>query len=343
MKKNLIIFTMSTFLFSNYIDVQVASFSYTIGGVYGSCVKFKKNQYDSFSDFNVCSCPSAANNSTYPNCYELYYNPQTKTVKYNYSEGGQYNYWTASNDYTCHNYTEETQILECSEMNQLGCVNDNSCEWIENIDSGWCASYNNNSSVCNSIDDCNWTTCQEPCTGGAPSDCTQEGCSYSWLEYTCTGYYSTPCCSGGSYQEDNSYCEEVEELECSEMDQLQCNQEAECEWLENIIYGDCSDYNNGNTCDANENCFWDLCYGGSYGSWSHCCSGGSYQVDNSYCTEINYMLGDVNGDGVLNVGDIVLIVGLILNSGYDNYADMNQDGILNVIDVIDLINTILSK
>ena len=55
------------------------------------------------------------------------------------------------------------------------------------------------------------------------------------------------------------------------------------------------------------------------------------------------MLGDVNGDGVLNVGDIVLIVGLILNSGYDNYADMNQDGILNVIDVIDLINTILSK
>ena len=242
MKKILLILIIFTFAFSNYVDVQVASFSYTIGGVYGSCVKFKKNQYDSFADYNVCSCPSAANNSTYPNCYELYYNPQTKTVKYNYSEGGQYNYWTASNDYTCHNYTEETQILECSEMNQL-----------------------------------------------------------------------------------------------------QCNQEGECEWLVNIEYGDCSDYNNGTTCDANENCFWDLCYGGSYGSWSHCCRGGDYQIVNSYCEEIYEILGDINGDGILNVGDIVLIVGLILNSGYDNYADMNQDGILNVIDVIDLINTILNK
>ena len=47
-------------LFSNYLDVQFASFSYTIGGSYGSCVKFKKSEY-SFSDFNECSCAWAAN------------------------------------------------------------------------------------------------------------------------------------------------------------------------------------------------------------------------------------------------------------------------------------------
>ena len=55
------------------------------------------------------------------------------------------------------------------------------------------------------------------------------------------------------------------------------------------------------------------------------------------------LLGDVNGDGVLNVLDVVSLVNIIL--GDDDYilaGDMNQDGVLNVLDIVTLVNTILS-
>ena len=65
--------------------------------------------------------------------------------------------------------------------------------------------------------------------------------------------------------------------------------------------------------------------------------------DEWYLDNLDYILGDINSDGSLNVSDIVLIVDLILNSDYNEYSDMNQDGILNIIDVIDLVNIILRK
>jgi len=53
--------------------------------------------------------------------------------------------------------------------------------------------------------------------------------------------------------------------------------------------------------------------------------------------------GDINGDEVLNVLDIVLLVGMILgNSDADYIGDMNQDGILNVLDVVLLVGTVLN-
>ena len=55
------------------------------------------------------------------------------------------------------------------------------------------------------------------------------------------------------------------------------------------------------------------------------------------------LLGDVNGDGVLNVLDVVSLVNIIL--GDDDYilaGDMNQDGVLNVLDIVTLVNIILS-
>ena len=71
--------------------------------------------------------------------------------------------------------------------------------------------------------------------------------------------------------------------------------------------------------------------------------GGNYQIINSYCEEIEFILGDVNGDGSLNVSDIIIIVELILNSNFNMYSDINQDGILNVLDVIELVNSILNN
>ena len=55
--------------------------------------------------------------------------------------------------------------------------------------------------------------------------------------------------------------------------------------------------------------------------------------------------GDVNFDGVLNINDIVLMVGFILGEEpteeQELTADMNQDGILNILDVIQVVSEIL--
>jgi hypothetical protein len=74
---------------------------------------------------------------------------------------------------------------------------------------------------------------------------------------------------------------------------------------------------------------------GFYSEW-YCtedCGGGS-------CVESGLM-GDLNGDGVLNVMDIVLVVNAILHAEYDPMGDINGDSQLNVVDVIQLLNIIL--
>ena len=55
------------------------------------------------------------------------------------------------------------------------------------------------------------------------------------------------------------------------------------------------------------------------------------------------LLGDTNGDDVLNVLDVIALVNMVLgNSESDLYsADMNGDGLLSVLDIIALLNIIL--
>ena len=52
--------------------------------------------------------------------------------------------------------------------------------------------------------------------------------------------------------------------------------------------------------------------------------------------------GDVNGDTLINVQDVILMVNLILNNQYDDSADLNSDNIVNVQDVDQLVNIILN-
>ena len=56
------------------------------------------------------------------------------------------------------------------------------------------------------------------------------------------------------------------------------------------------------------------------------------------------LVGDSNGDGVLNVLDVVLTVNLILDPGSEgsDCSDVNSDGALNVLDVVLLVNIILN-
>ena len=58
------------------------------------------------------------------------------------------------------------------------------------------------------------------------------------------------------------------------------------------------------------------------------------------------LYGDVNLDGMLNVLDVVEIVGFVLNTVTPTEeqsltADMNQDGIVNILDVISLVSQII--
>ena len=44
--------------------------------------------------------------------------------------------------------------------------------------------------------------------------------------------------------------------------------------------------------------------------------------------------GDINGDGMLNIQDIILIVTMVLDDDYSSVADMNEDGTINILDVV---------
>ena len=52
-------------------------------------------------------------------------------------------------------------------------------------------------------------------------------------------------------------------------------------------------------------------------------------------------LGDVNGDGSLDILDVITIVNLVLAEEYNELADVNYDEIINIMDVIIVLNMIL--
>ena len=54
--------------------------------------------------------------------------------------------------------------------------------------------------------------------------------------------------------------------------------------------------------------------------------------------------GDLNGDGILNILDVVTLINIVLgNTDPVESGDLNSDGILNILDVVQLINIILSQ
>ncbi len=57
--------------------------------------------------------------------------------------------------------------------------------------------------------------------------------------------------------------------------------------------------------------------------------------------ESSFILGDYNGDGVLDVLDVVGLVNAVLSGGYSEPGDMNQDGVLDILDIVTLVNAIL--
>ena len=65
----------------------------------------------------------------------------------------------------------------------------------------------------------------------------------------------------------------------------------------------------------------------------------SQYLTNIECEE--NILGDINGDEILNVLDIVLMIDIILNDEYSLVADVNEDGFVNILDVIIMVNILV--
>lgn len=67
----------------------------------------------------------------------------------------------------------------------------------------------------------------------------------------------------------------------------------------------------------------------------------------STITVVDYILGDVNGDGIINVTDISGVISLWLGNNSTSLnkkaADINKDGIINVIDISGVINIFLGN
>jgi hypothetical protein len=65
---------------------------------------------------------------------------------------------------------------------------------------------------------------------------------------------------------------------------------------------------------------------------------GLYVLEN----DSSSLLGDVNGDGMLNILDLVIISNIILETqNFVSESDVNQDGDVNILDIVVLVNIIL--
>ena len=69
-------------------------------------------------------------------------------------------------------------------------------------------------------------------------------------------------------------------------------------------------------------------------------SASQYLTSNIECVES--VTGDINGDLLVNVQDVILVVNLILSAEYNSSADLNLDGNIDVLDIVQIVNIILS-
>ena len=57
--------------------------------------------------------------------------------------------------------------------------------------------------------------------------------------------------------------------------------------------------------------------------------------------EVELLAGDTNGDGSLNILDIVMLANMVITNNCDEIGDVNSDGSCNVLDIVTLVNWVL--
>ena len=59
--------------------------------------------------------------------------------------------------------------------------------------------------------------------------------------------------------------------------------------------------------------------------------------------ETDFLLGDVNNDGIINILDVVSTVNIVLGQAeWVDAADYNSDDVINVLDIVSIVNIILN-
>tara|TARA_Y100000996_G_scaffold81119_1_gene55586 strand:+ start:963 stop:1742 length:780 start_codon:yes stop_codon:yes gene_type:complete len=241
---------------------------------------------------------------------------------------------------------------QCADNDQLNC--NANCEWISDLQNLSCNDFGGSTS----------------CENYAEYGCSWEFSWGGWQNYGSS-------CVGGSFQIDNGYCQEIELIECSDqLNESACNHPVYgqgCEWVQDSS-SDCADFDSQFQCSNGNGCDWviDISYGncgsltvgecydypgqcyvdslpGWYDSSGPYCTGGTYQINNSfcdgeigYCQEVEYQIGDANSDHIINVLDVIVVINLVLYDSYEEIADMNEDTELNVLDIIELVGIILN-
>jgi len=74
--------------------------------------------------------------------------------------------------------------------------------------------------------------------------------------------------------------------------------------------------------------------------WEHYGSSNTFRAQ-KYGLDYLTLYGDINGDGSVDVIDIVMVINYILDGSYITEADVNEDGVLNILDIVTLITFIL--
>ncbi len=132
--------------------------------------------------------------------------------------------------------------------------------------------------------------------------------------------------------------------DCSDyLGQSACDNNQVCEWIEDVEITSCGSLSQ-TECNMTSGCYWDCTNWGDYYPFCYgiyTCMGGTFENDNSYCEEINFPIGDINLDFFVNIQDVLVLINLILNNESSYNADVNGDGGLNVLDIIDLVHIIL--
>ena len=63
----------------------------------------------------------------------------------------------------------------------------------------------------------------------------------------------------------------------------------------------------------------------------------------SFFSQYTSMLGDINGDQLINILDVILLVSVILDGEYIQSGDLNSDGSVDVLDIVSIVNIILGE
>jgi len=213
-----------------------------------------------------------------------------------------------------------TIYSQCSNYTSMECNNSSNCEWIEDISYASCSSLGtSNSSFCDAQPNCSYSWLTYSCGGGTYAVDNSYCQEVEILE--CSALTHGPCLndeecewigSEDGYCQDYiiSVCDDINEVNCNNNDScdwieniqfgncngnssLQCDNDDNCEWVNNIVYGNCSGMGGMGECNATPGCNYSTltytCNGSYIISDNSYCGGGNYEIDNSYCEEIEIL------------------------------------------------------